>query len=153
MDTQAILKEEKVPLHGLLSFELKSILDKIYRQLSIRQTLNNPWKVVVTNNIHYSIYYKFSHAIRDFSIKFGLSTSIKVRFTEIASAIYHLSKGLDDSKDSARPYLNKKVKDCTIKLKATENEPIVMEYAYSKSKVTISGAYEVKNSYGNMVST
>ena len=139
-------------------------MDKIYRQLSIRQTLNNPWKVVVTNNIHYSIYYKFSHAIRDFSIKFGLSTSIKrdkkgkiktftVRFTEIASAIYHLSKGLDDSKDSARPYLNKKVKDCTMKLKATENEPIVMENAYSKSKVTISIAYEVKNSYGNMVST
>ena len=51
------------------------------------------------------------------------------------------------------PYLNKKVKDCAIKFKATENEPIVIEYTYSKSKVTISGAYEVKNCYGNMMST
>ena len=55
--------------------------------------------------------------------------------------------------DSAKPYIHKKLKDCTIKLKASENEPIVMEYAYSKSKLTISGAYEVKNRYGNVVST
>ena len=51
------------------------------------------------------------------------------------------------------PYLNKKVQDCAIKFKETENEPIVIEYTYSKSKVTISGAYEVKNCYGNMMST
>ena len=60
---------------------------------------------------------------------------------------------IDDSKDSAKPCINKKFKDCTIKLKASENEPIVMEYSYSKSKLTISGAYEVKNRYGNVVST
>ena len=150
MDTYAVLKEEKVPLHGLFSFELQSISDKIYRQFSIPQTLNNPWKVVVTDNIHPSIYYKFFRAIRDFNIKFGLSTSTKrdkkdkiktltVLFTYIRSAIYHLSKGLDDSKDSA--------KSCYMRT------PIVMEYAYSKSKLTISGAYEVKNCYGNVVST
>ena len=51
------------------------------------------------------------------------------------------------------PYLNKKVQDCAIKFKETENEPIVIEYTYSKSKVTISDAYEVKNCYGNMMST
>ena len=77
MDTYAVLKEEKVPLCGLLSYERKSISDKIYRRLSIRQTLNNPWKVGVTNNINSSIYYKFFRAIRDFNIKFGLSTSTK----------------------------------------------------------------------------
>ena len=59
--------------------------------------------------------------------------------TYIRSAIYHLSKGLDDSKDSA--------KSCYMRT------PIVMEYAYSKSKLTISDAYEVKNCYGNVVST
>ena len=32
---------------------------------------------------------------------------------------------------------NKKVKDCTTELKPSENEPIVMEYAYSKSNITI----------------
>ena len=77
MDTYAVLKGEKVPLCGLLTFERKSILDKIYRRLSIRQTLNNHWKVVVTNNIHSSIYYKFFRAILDFNIKFGFSTSRK----------------------------------------------------------------------------
>ena len=101
MDTYAVLKEEKVPLHGLLSLELNSILDKIYRWLSIRQTRNNPWKVVVTHNVHSSIYYKFFRAIRDFNIIFGLSTSTKrdkkdkiktltVCFTDIRRAIYHL---------------------------------------------------------------
>ena len=109
MDTYAVLKEEKVPLHGLLSFELKSILDKTYHPLSIRQTLNNPWKVVVTHNIHSSIYYKFFCATQDFNIKFGSSTATKgdkkdhiktltVHFTDIRSDIYHLSKGLDDSR-------------------------------------------------------
>ena len=77
MNTYAVLKEKKVPLDGLLSFELKRVLDKIYRQLSILQTLNNPWKVVVTHITHFSIYYKFFCAIRDFNIKFGLSTSTK----------------------------------------------------------------------------
>ena len=70
---------------------------------------------------------------------------------DIRSAIYHLSKELDDSKGSAKPYINKKVKDCTTKPKASENEPIVMEYAYSKSELTISGAYVAKNRYGNVV--
>ena len=164
MDTYAVLKEEKVPLCGLLSFELKSILGKIYRRLFIRQTLNNHWKVVVTHNIHSSIYYKFFRAIRDFNMKFCLSTSTKrdkrdriktltVRFTDIRSAIYRLSKELDDSKDSTKPYTNKKVKDCTIKLKASKNEPNVMEYAYSRSKLTISGGFALKNCYGNVVST
>ena len=97
--------------------------------------MNNPWKVIVTHNIHSSIYYKFFCATQDFNIKFGLSTATKrdkkdqiktltVRFTDIRSA-----------KDSAKPYINKKLKDCTIKLKASENKPIVMEYAYSKSNL------------------
>ena len=165
MDTYAVFKEDKVPLHGsLICFELKSILDKIYGRLSIRQILNNRWKVLVTQNIHSSIFYKFFCAIRDFNIKFDLSTSTRgnkkdkikklaVRFTDIRGAIYHLSKGLDNLKDSAKPYINKNVKICTIKLKGSENEQIVMEYAYSKSKLTVSGAYEVMNCYGNVVST
>ena len=115
MDTYAVLKEEKVSLHGLLSFELKSILDKICRQLSIRQTLNNPWKVrlsirqtlnnpwkvVATHNIHSSIYYKLFRAICDFNIKIGLSTSTKcdkkdklktltVRFTDMTLEVLYI---------------------------------------------------------------
>ena len=52
MYTYALLKQEKVPLCGLLSFELKSISEKIYRRLFICYALNNLWKVVVTHNIH-----------------------------------------------------------------------------------------------------
>ena len=98
------------------------------------------------------------------NIEFDLSTSTKrykkgkikiltVQFTDIRGAIYHLLKGLENSKDSVKPCINKIVKDYTIKLKASENEQIVLEYAYSKSKLTISGSYEVKNRYGNVVST
>ena len=76
-----------------------------------------------------------------------------VQFTDIRGAIYHLLKGLENSKDSVKPCINKIVKDYTIKLKASENEQIVLEYTYSKSKLTISGSYEVKNRYGNVVST
>ena len=75
--------------------------------------------------LKFIIYYKFFQAIRDFNIKFGLSTSAKrdkkdkiktltVRFTEIRNAIYHLSKGLDDSKDSTKPYKNTIKKSKTV---------------------------------------
>ena len=77
-----------------------------------------------------------------------------VRFTDIRSDIYHLSKRLDDSKDSAKPCINKKKsKIAQKKFKASENEPIVAVCVYSSSKLTTSGAYEVKNRYGNVVST
>ena len=139
LNAYKILEEQKVEVIPLLNFEFKNLLDKIYRRLTIKQTIKNPWKVIV------------EHSIKKRDRRNNIKTII-ISFTDIRSLTFHFSKGYNNSNRDARPFLTKSVQDCHLKFTAMENNPVEFVFDCSKNMLTISGSYKVKNRYDNIIS-
>lgn len=163
LNAYAILADQKVDLSIILNFGFKELLDKIKRRLSIKQSVQNPWKISLTNSIHCSIFVQWYRAVRDHNTSFGREVSetrerngtlktVVIKFSDIRSFTFHFSKGLNNSNKDARAYIKKTVRHCKIQLVASTDNPIVLLYNCKKNSLKFSGKYEVLNRYGNLIS-
>ena len=154
LDPYGILKAQKDEIFPLVKFEFKSILTKVKRRLTVRQSLRNPWRVLVKHDIHHKLFYAWFRSVRDHIPQFGRVVEInakewKVTFTNINSFIFHLSKALDGSNNGAKVFVNR---DCPVKLVASDDDPIRLPFYRQKNQLIISGRYIVLNCYGNAIS-
>jgi hypothetical protein len=161
-NSYAIFQVKKVEILPIVNFQFKILLGKVHRRLSIRQTIRNPWKVVVVESIHRNIILEWFKAVRDHSTRFGRCTEEKrdkkgvltelfIKFIDIRSFVFHFSKAIDFTNRSAKFYTTKKIRGCKIRVTASEEHPIIFHFHVRRSKVTLTLHYEVKNRYGNVM--
>lgn len=60
-----ILKTQKDEIYPLVNFEFKNILRKVKRRLTVRQSLRNPWRVLIKHEIHDKLFYAWFRSVRD----------------------------------------------------------------------------------------
>ena len=95
----------------------------------MRHSLRNPWRVLVKHEIHNKLFYAWFRSVPDHIPQFGrvVESNPKefvVTFSRINSFIFHLSKALDGSNNGAKIFVKRIIGDCTVKLVASEDEPI-----------------------------
>ena len=75
-ESYEILKTKNVKTSVLLEWNFRIILKTVSRRITQRKKLKNPWTVLVSVDIHSSVYLEFYHAVKDYKIKFGRKVAV-----------------------------------------------------------------------------
>ena len=155
------LSTSVVNIQPLLETAINDLLKKIYRRLSVRQTLSNPWGVKVYIHLHHSIFIPWWKAIRDHNTEFGREIivdrdrrsrqvkKIEIKFQHFGTLSFHISKVLNED---AKQYLKKRSGNCKLKVIATVDHPATIIFDVKKNLLTFVSKYEVRNHYDNVIS-
>ena len=108
MDSYEKLNTTQVDVKPLLCDAFILLLKSVKRRLTLRETIRNNRKVVVTVDLHRVVYLKFYKAVRDWSSEFGRSihlnkkrngeiNTITISFHQKGSFCYHIGKIIEHS--------------------------------------------------------
>ena len=158
------LSSTKIDVKPLLETVLQELLLKIFRRLSLKQSLSNPWGIKFQLKVHRSIFIPFWKAIRDHGSEFGRTITIdrnkrtkslnwiNIKFSHFGALRQHLSKGLGNDAYGAEGFLKKSTNQCSLKVIATDTSPVELHFDCKKNTLFFKSKYQVKNQYGNIIS-
>lgn len=162
LDTYRILTVQKVEVLPILADHFADLLKSVKRKISPRQSIRNPWKIIVKMKIYHSIYYEFFRAVRDWSSEFGRSISIErgangllktqtISFTHKGTFVYHISRVVGE-RFKVNDFLKKSVTGGGFgKLLFSSANPVVFIFNVQKNELVVSGTYQLVNRYGNVM--
>ena len=164
VDTYAVLKNDASPTLPILKFHFEKLLANVKRKISKKPTLNNPWCIQVSREIHVSVFLKFYKALRDFKIrtfrtidvkknKKGETKQITIMFFHQGPLVFHLRQviaDLDNNEFTDKYFTRLWSNRTSGKIVVDANKPATMTYVLKSGKLTLNFHYEVRNSYGNL---
>ena len=158
-ESYEILKTKKVKTSVLLEWNFRSILKTVSRRITQRKKFKNPWTVLVSVDIHSSVYLEFYHAVKDYKIEFGrkvvvtrdkknLIKEVKISFTHRGTLKFHLQQICNC--EQILPFEKKWSNGNSAKIIVSEEKPAIFTFLKNKHKLTFSLHYKVLNKYGTV---
>jgi len=161
--TYEVLKNKDIKIYELLSWHFQKILNSIRRKISPRERYHNPWMVIISREIKFSIFWEYFRAVRDYHTAFGrtcevqrtkkgLISKVIVTFTHLGSFKLQLQEITGKSSQEIKASFKKKF-PCGSKGEVIVNtsKPTTLIYKKNTETLDISIHYEVHNRYGVLI--
>lgn len=161
IDSYAELDEKNILVINLIKFHFDTILTSLNRKIQAKQTLYNPFKVVINERVHSEIFLAVYKAIRDFRTaygrelivkkdKSGIIKEISIIFHHLGSLKFHLSNlsSLDINKIFKKKFKSNAVGDII----CDDEKKCILHYKVSTKTLNITASYKVVNQYGMVCS-
>ena len=163
LDSYKSLRDRKLNLGELVEFHIKSIIESVYRKITLKQKYKNPWSVEISGVIYSDIFIQIYRAIKDYSTAYGRNittirdkkgalVSIKIEFIHIGALKLHLKELTGGNIDIKEYFKRKWSNGCSAKIIATEAKPATLLFKLKTHKYTFNLNYTVKNKYGEICS-
>ena len=155
-----LLKHKQGSVFNILQYHFQNVFKSVLRRISFRERYRNPWRIEISESLHWSLFYEWFKAIQDHNIHFGRSLEIEkdkkkivkkyvIKFFHLGTFKYHCKQILEED-----PVLKKKnkVTGATAKVVVADDKPAVIIYDIKKGQMIMKMRYQVTNKYDTVCS-